>query len=82
MLRFWMEKARIEKKRLDVKALPFIGINSGYQSCNGQKNRLSKPVSFVPNEILACKLVDVTIDFGIDKTVLLQTKRYFSTYFQ
>ena len=55
------------KKKLNVKPCSLVPIsNMGYQSCNGQKKYLCKPVSFDPNERLAYKLVD-RLNFAFSK---------------
>ena len=46
------------QKKLDVKPSPFSSSNRGKQRCNDRKSRLSKLLSFVPNQRLPYKLVD------------------------
>jgi len=45
-------------KKLEVKTFPFSSSNRGTQRCNGRKSRLSKLLSFVPNQRLPYKLVN------------------------
>ena len=51
--------------KLNVKTFLFSRSISGTQRCNGRKSRLSKLLSFVPNQRLPYKLVEIDKEMDI-----------------